>query len=245
MAGLARFYCPGPLQTGQQTALPAAAAHHAARVLRLSRGDTVCLFDGRGGEYFATISRIEKAQVWVRITEWREVQRESSLGVTLAQALVAVDKMVYTIQKAVELGVSAIQPIATQRSVVKLSGERADKRCEHWRQVAVAACEQSGRDRIASVAEIESMPNWLGHCPQGMRLLLSPRATTTLRDLSWTDQAIVLLAGPEGGFTEDEVAAAQTVGFIAVRLGPRILRTETAALAALAAMQVLWGDFAK
>ena len=151
--------------------------------------------------------------------------------------------MDYTLQKAVELGVSAIQPIAAKRSVVKLSGERVDKRVVHWQGVVHSACEQSGRNRVPPVNPPLSLANWLAQRPSGRLLFLSPQASTKLADLPQPQGLQMLVAGPEGGFETDEIAALESADALAVRLGPRVLRTETAALAALAAMQMLWGDF--
>jgi 16S rRNA (uracil1498-N3)-methyltransferase len=165
----------------------------------------------------------------------------------LGQALSSGERMDYTVQKAVELGVTAIHPLAAARSVVRLAGERAEKRVAHWQAVAVSACEQSGRNRVPPVAPVAELAAWLERPPAGgagaLRLLLSPAGATRLRELPRPAASIILLAGPEGGFTPEEEAAVLNCGFIPVRLGPRVLRTETAAVAALAALQALWGDF--
>lgn len=239
-----RFYCPEiPAQAGAAQ-LPEQAAHHAARVLRLQVGDKVVVFNGRGGEGEAAIAAIGKRDVGVEITAWRDTERESPLQVTLAQAISAGEKMDYTLQKAVELGIGDIQPLAGERSVVKLAGERAEKRVAHWQGVVVAACEQSGRNRVPQVAPIRPLLDWLGQQDRGgLRLMLSPGAATALRDLPRPAGNVTLLIGPEGGLSPAEAAAAQRFGFTPARLGARVLRTETAALAALAAMQTLWGDF--
>lgn len=174
---------------------------------------------------------------------WRDVERESPLDVTLAQAVSSGERMDFTLQKAVELGVRAIQPLASERSVVKLAGERADKRVAHWQGVVNAACEQSGRNRVPVVAPIQPFLHWLGTPHPGLNLLLSPQADAPLSALPRPEGPITLLIGPEGGFGRNEVEAALSVGFTPVRLGARILRTETAALATLATMHALWGDF--
>jgi 16S rRNA (uracil1498-N3)-methyltransferase len=161
----------------------------------------------------------------------------------LAQGISSGERMDYTLQKAVELGVAAIQPIAAKRSVVKLAGERADRRVAHWQGVATSACEQCGRNRVPAVAAPLTLANWLGRHPGGRLLFLSPLADARLADLPAPNATDCLVAGPEGGFEADEIAALTAAGAIPVRLGPRVLRTETAALAALAAMQTLWGDF--
>ncbi len=226
--------------------LPENAARHAARALRLGPGDAVTLFDGRGGEFTARIVTVCKEQVEAELLERRERECESPLRVTLAQALQAGDKMDLTVQKAVELGVVAVQPLAARRSVVRLDGERAVKRVEHWRGVAASACEQCGRNRLPSVAEVLPLDRWLAALgssqPGEARLMLAPGAAATLGALPAPGH-VILLIGPEGGFDPLEQQAAQAAGFMGVRLGPRVLRTETAGLAALAAMQVIWGDF--
>ncbi|MDD5329627.1 MAG: 16S rRNA (uracil(1498)-N(3))-methyltransferase [Sulfuricella sp.] len=238
-----RFYCPEiPARSGAAE-LPEPAAHHAARVLRLKEGDAVTVFNGQGGEGEARIAAIDKRGIDVEIIAWQDVERESPLRVVLAQAISAGEKMDFTLQKAVELGVQAIQPLASERSVVKLSGERAEKRVAHWQGVVVAACEQSGRNRVPEVASIRSLSDWLGQDQTDLRLMLSPDAQTGLRDLPRPEGQVTLLIGPEGGFAPAESQMAQRQGFLPLRLGARILRTETAALAMLAAMQALWGDF--
>lgn len=243
---LPRFYCPFALDAGARTSLPPAAAHHAARVLRLNPGDNLILFNGTGGEYRARIIRIGPAgdEVSAEVLEWAAREVEPPLPVLLAQAISGGEKMDYTLQKAVELGVARIQPLQSERSVVRLSGERAQKRVQHWQQVAIAACEQCGRNRIPEVAPIKPLASWLAedHAP-GLKLMLSPQAASRLRDLPQPETGVILLAGPEGGFSAREIEMAKTREFIQARLGPRVLRTETAALAALAAIQSLWGDF--
>lgn len=239
-----RFYCPEILAQSGTAELPEQAAHHAARVLRLQVGDSVSVFTGRGGEGDARITDIGKRNVTVEIVDWHAVERESPLQVLLAQAISAGEKMDFTLQKAVELGIGNIQPLASERSVVRLSGERAEKRVAHWQGVVVSACEQSGRNHVPEVARICPLLDWLGQQDQaGLRLMLSPIAAVGLRDLPQPTGNVTLLVGPEGGLSPAEAEAAQRYGFTPVRLGARVLRTETAALAALAAMQTLWGDF--
>jgi 16S rRNA (uracil1498-N3)-methyltransferase len=239
-----RFYCPEILAQSGTAELPEQAAHHAARVLRLQAGDRVSVFNGRGGEGEARITDIGKRHVTVEIVAWHGVERESPLQVLLAQAISAGEKMDFTLQKAVELGIDHIQPLASERSVVRLSGERAEKRVAHWQGVVIAACEQSGRNHVPEVAPISPLLDWLGSQDGSeSRLMLSPTAEVGLRDLPKPIGNITLLIGPEGGLSPSEAEAAQRYGFTPVRLGARVLRTETAALAALAAMQTLWGDF--
>jgi len=251
-----RFYCPGEIATGQIIELPANAAHHAARVLRLEQGDAVTLFNGEGGEFAAIIARIAKTGTTVAVEKHLNIERESPLVITLVQALCASEKMDWVMQKAGEMGVCRIQPVAASRSVVKLSGERADKRVQHWQQVTISACEQCGRNRLPQVLPLRSLSDWLSEASgqqmverasSKLRLILSPTAEKSLseyaKSLSAAPRSISLLVGPEGGLTLDEEAAAVAAGLIPLRLGSRILRVEGAALAAVAAMQVLWGDY--
>lgn len=233
-----------PLQAGRTVTLPPEVAHHALRVLRLRSGDEVVVFDGQGGEYSGRVTETAPT-LRLALAEWREVEREAPLALTLAQALPSGDKMDWVVQKAVELGVLAIQPLEAKRSVVRLVGERAEKRRAHWRQVAVAACEQSGRNRLPAIGPVLDLPHYLAQ-PAGeneTRLLLAPQAGTRLSALPRPVGGLTLLIGPEGGFDADEEAAALSVGFHAVSMGPRVLRTETAGLAAIASILTLWGDF--
>jgi 16S rRNA (uracil1498-N3)-methyltransferase len=238
-----RFYIDQPLAPGARFSLPPGPARHAARALRLAPGDVITLFNGRGGEYAARIERINKDEVAVSVSGFADIERESPLRVVLAQGISSGERMDYTLQKAVELGVAAIQPIAARRSVVKLTGERADKRVAHWQGVVASACEQCGRNQVPVVAPPLALAPWLGQQMNVRMLFLSPLAESRLTDLPAPSGTDCLVAGPEGGFEADEVAALHAAGAIPVRLGPRVLRTETAALAALAAMQTLWGDF--
>jgi 16S rRNA (uracil1498-N3)-methyltransferase len=239
-----RFFCAGDLSQGATRDLPEAAAHHAARVLRLTVGDTVIVFNGAGGESDARILSIGKDHVSVRVGPWHAREAEPSVRVVLLQGLSARERMDFTVQKAVELGVSEIFPVEMRRSVMRLPEERAARRIEHWQNLVVAACEQCGRNRVPEVHPVSTLPDWLGahsSVPGEQRVILSPLAATRLRDLS-APQELLLLAGPEGGFAPEELEMAQACGFTPVRLGPRVLRTETAALAALAAIHALWGD---
>lgn len=201
------------------------------------------LFDGRGGEYLAHIERIERDRVLVELADWRDVERESPLDVTLVQALQAGEKMDFTIQKAVELGVRDIVPVESRRSVLRLAGERAVKRVAHWQGVAASACEQCGRNQVPLVAPLEKLENWLARPADGvLRLMLAPDADVTLAGIAPATR-VQLLIGAEGGLDPQEMIAARQAGFQAVRLGPRVLRTETAGLAALSVLQAMWGDF--
>ncbi len=246
-----RFYLPDPLAPGARVALPQDAAHHALRVLRLGENDLVRLFNGDGCEYRARIVRLDKQGAVVLIEGGAPLSCESPLSVLLAQGISSGERMDYTLQKSVELGVGAIQPIQAERSVVKLSGERMQKRMQHWQSVVASACEQSGRNVVPEVRPVSGLMDWLGQASGvgrqasdgELRIHLAPEAELSLRDLKKPAGPVVLAAGPEGGFSDNEHAALKQCGYIAVRLGPRILRTETAALAALAALQILWGDY--
>jgi 16S rRNA (uracil1498-N3)-methyltransferase len=236
-----RFFAPVDLPLGSELRLPDRAAHHLA-VLRLRSGDNVTLFNGRGGEFTAELVRVSAGQAWARVLTSRNPERESPLRVALAQCVSSGDRMDTTLQKSTELGVSRIVPVASERSVVRLSGERAAKRVAHWRNVVIAACEQCGRNEVPEVASITGIDVFLDDRePGGLRLLLAPEAARTLKELPRPEK-VALLVGPEGGLTERERTSAERAGYVPVRFGPRVLRTETAPLAAIAAMQTLWGD---
>ena len=239
---ISRFFFPHSLPPQGTVALPEALAHHAAKVLRLRHGDAIVLFDGAGGEVAARL--VAQGRSWfAELGAHSAPLRESPLALTLVQALASGDKMDWIVQKAVELGAAALQPVQAERSVLRLAGERAVRRVEHWRQVAVAACEQSGRNRVPQVGDIAPLRDWLGTAPAGQRLVLAPGEGLRLGELARPQGAVELLVGPEGGWSEAELAACRAAGCVALSLGPRVLRTETAGLAALAAMQALWGDF--
>ena len=242
---MTRIYFPDEIPDHGVCDLPAAQAHHLAHVLRLAPGDPVVLFDGRGAAYDAVIAQSARGAVRVRVGDRRNEDRESPLCVLLAQAVSSGERMDYTIQKAVELGVAAGQPLLAERCVVRLSGERAAKRVLHWQAVAVAACEQCGRNRVPAVHPLLPLRDWLQQPAAAgeLRLSLAPEAAAGLRQLGRPAGRVTVLAGPEGGLTAAELDAAAAAGFRSLRLGPRALRTETAAVALLAAMQALWGDF--
>lgn len=238
-----RLYADTPLAEGARLELPESAAHHAARVLRLEEGEAVVLFNGRGGEFEARLTLPGRGKVVAEIGAHRAIERESPLAVTLAQAVSSGEKMDFTIQKAVELGAAAIQPLLSAKSVVRLSAEREEKKLARWRRVAIAACEQCGRNRVPEVREALAVEAYCGQPGDAsLRLLLSPEGKAGLKGQA-IGRAVTLAAGPEAGFSEAEEKILQRAGFVPVRLGPRILRTETAALAALAALNALAGDF--
>ena len=237
-----RIHCDVTLGPGAQFALPPDAAQHVARALRLKEGDTVTVFDGLGGEYPATLTRVERGRVDVKLGQHQPVEREASVAVGLVQALPEADKMDWIVQKAVELGVAWVQPVVAERSVVRLSGERAERRQAHWRRVAVAACEQCGRDRVPDVRATLAFTSWLAAPTDVQRWMLTPGAQP-LVTMPAPAAPLELVIGPEGGLSEREHDLALSRSCIPVSLGPRVLRTETASLAALAAIHALWADF--
>ncbi|KAF0205565.1 MAG: hypothetical protein FD173_906 [Gallionellaceae bacterium] len=240
-----RFYCPPPLPLSTNFELPAAAAHHASRVLRLRVGDAVQIFDGIGNALDATINEISGKRVVLGNLQTCMVQQESGLRIILAQAMCGSDKMDWIVQKATELGVSEILPVQTQRSVAKLSGARAEKRTEHWRSVAISACEQCGRNDLPQIHAPQELDTWLLSVRNmvGSKFILLPGGATQLQAQPKPKISATLVIGPEGGFSADEANIAQQMGFAPVLLGPRVLRTETAAIAGISALQTLWGDF--
>ncbi|MFB1031813.1 MAG: 16S rRNA (uracil(1498)-N(3))-methyltransferase [Thauera sp.] len=239
---ISRFHFPDRLPAGGEVALPDALAHHALRVLRLRDGEAVVLFDGSGGEVEARLAVRGKA-VFAQLGEARAVERESPLRIVLVQALASGDKMDWVVQKAVELGAHAVQPVQAERSVLRLAGERADKRVAHWQQVAVAACEQCGRNRVPEIRPLQALAPWLGAHRDAPNYVLAPGGAAGFADEPEPKDVVHLLVGPEGGWSEVEIAAFDAAGCRPVRLGPRVLRTETAGLAAVAALQARWGDF--
>lgn len=233
-----RFYCPLEIPQIGSIRLPDAAAHHAFRVLRLGKGEEISIFDGNGVE---AKCRITDAPL-VEILDRAMVDRESRLSVNLVQGLASSEKMDWVVQKAVELGAKSVQVVEAARSTVKLPADRAKKREEHWRQVAISACEQCGRNVVPDISSVVSLKTWLSTQRQGKKLYLSPQGKP-LREFFRPEGEIHVLVGPEGGLTPEEEAQALSAGFKAVSLGPRILRTETAGIAALSALSALWGDF--
>ncbi|MDD2914355.1 MAG: 16S rRNA (uracil(1498)-N(3))-methyltransferase [Gallionella sp.] len=240
-----RFYCPSPLPTGGSFDLPPDAAHHAARVLRLREGDHVEMFDGLGNACRGVIAELGGKRVTVGGITASNVDRESPLRVLLAQALSSSEKMDWVIQKATELGVTEIQPLDTERSVARLTAERAAKRLDHWQQVAISACEQCGRNVLPQIHAPLDIMVWLQQMRDApdSKFILLPEGAAALHARQKPQDRAVLLVGAEGGFTPAESQSALHCGFAAIRMGARVLRTETAAIAGLAALQTLWGDF--
>ena len=240
-----RFYTADNLKVGRTVKLSENAATHATRVLRLEVSDEIVLFNGDGNDYNCAITSIKKTEALVIVKSFVKMTNESPLNITLLQGISSGDRMDYTIQKAVELGVTAIVPIVTTRSVVKLSNERAEKRLAHWQSVVHAACEQSGRAFVPQVTAPISLSSWLANNPysNSTRILLNPIGALRLAELPKPTGHIELLIGAEGGLSQMEIDTALSQSFQSVILGARILRTETAALVAISAMQTLWGDF--
>lgn len=236
-----RFHSPVALGAGQSVALDDNAFNHAVRVLRLAPGAPLVLFDGRGGEWEAVLGEVGKRGASATLLAHRARECESPLQVVLAQGVAKGERMDFALQKAVELGVAAIQPVLTARSVVQLDAGRWEKRLAHWSGVVIAACEQCGRNRIPEVAEPLPLAALLA-APPTCGLVLDPTAGRGLRALAPPSGRLSLLVGPEGGLSEAEVQAALAAGWHGVHLGPRVLRTETAGVAALAAITALWGD---
>jgi 16S rRNA (uracil1498-N3)-methyltransferase len=236
-----RLYVALPLAPGRELDLPPEGAAHLARVLRLGSGDPVVLFNGDGRDYAGQLLAAGRHGARVRVETAGAPEGEPPLRLHLAVGVSRGERMDFVIQKAVELGVASIRPLFTERSVVRLDAARAERRHAHWQGVLVAACEQSGRRRLPALHPPQALADWLP-AATGTALLLDPQAERSLAALPTPPGEATLLVGPEGGLSADERARAARSGLVAVRLGPRILRTETAPLAALAAMQVLWGD---
>ncbi|WP_426341689.1 16S rRNA (uracil(1498)-N(3))-methyltransferase [Pseudoduganella sp. S-14] len=237
-----RFHVPQPLAAGQQLELPADVAHH-VNVVRMEPGDTLTLFNGNGGEYTAVLTDVQKKKAWAEIKVFDPREAELPFAVTLAQALPEGSKMDWIIEKAVELGVAGIQPLAARRCVVRLSAERAEKKLEHWNGIVVSASEQCGRNRLASVAAPQEFREWISQQDLHKRVILTPRATKSLADWARHQpaQALSIMVGPEGGFSDEEEAEALRHGVLPLSIGPRVLRTETAALAAVSILSAAWG----
>lgn len=243
-----RVYVDAALGTGARLVLAEDSAHHVGRVLRARVGDPLMLFNGRGGEYVATLTRLGRREAEVEVGTHQPRERESPLRITLAQGISRGERMDYTIQKAVELGVAVIQPLTTARSTVRLDTQRARRRQQHWQGIIIGACEQCGRNRLPELRPVCGLDEWLhkrvARDQPGMRLLLHGEAENGPYDLLRpAGMTLSLLVGPEGGLSPTEITQATDAGHYGLRLGPRVLRTETAALTALALLQGRWGDF--
>jgi 16S rRNA (uracil1498-N3)-methyltransferase len=237
---MTRLWVDLPLRTGDTVTLPMETAHYVLNVLRLRVGSVLNIFNGQGGEYQAVLSEIYKKTVVLVIGEHLPVARESDLSLTLVQAISRPEHMDYTIQKAVELGVSRIIPVVTERSP-PLDKDKISKRLQHWQKIIYSACEQCGRNQVPTLETVQPLTLWLAHPLIGLSILLEPTASQALRTLTQPQQVTVLV-GAEGGLTEPEITQALQAGYTSIRLGSRILRTETAAIAILAICQAQWGD---
>lgn len=239
-----RLYTPQAYTPGEDLTVTGQTAHHIANVLRIRSGASVSVFDGKGCEHRAIVKAIKRSEITLEIAEALAVLQESSLDITLLQGIARNDRMDFILQKAVELGVNSIQPLWTQRSQTHLKGNRLERRYDHWLGVIISACEQCGRAILPELGAVMNYSDWmLAESSSGLRVLLQPHSETGLGSLQPPAGKIYVLTGPEGGLHPDEQMLAQSAGFLGVCLGPRVLRTETAALAALAGMHTLWGDF--
>ena len=239
-----RVFVPSPLAVGQQLTLGVSVSQHLNRVLRLRVGELIVVFNSRlSGEFDATVIAMRGSQLIVNLEAFRECQRESPLIINLGQGVSRGDKMDFTIQKAVELGAHSITPLFTECCNVKLDGERLQRRLEHWQKVAISAAEQSGRCLVPQILPAKYLIEWLRDNHDPIKMVMDPYAEQRLGGLEKSIGGITLLIGPEGGLSDHEIAIAKKSGFLAMTLGKRILRTETAALAAVSALQVKFGDF--
>ncbi len=238
-----RIYQPGSIPLQQEFALAEDGANHIGRVLRMQAGDELCLFNGDGQNYQTVITAVEKKQLQVKALSSTDNPVESPLKLHLGQGISRGDRMDFVIQKAVELGVTEITPLFTERCGVKLDAERLAKRTEQWQKIAIAACEQSGRSVVPVIHTALQLTKWLAQETKDLKLTLDPWTSDSIKTIAGS-QSIRLVIGPEGGFTDHEVSQTKDAGFLAVRLGPRVLRTETAALTAISALQLQFGDLA-
>jgi len=237
-----RIYLPVLLERGECITLDSNATNHVSRVLRLKQGTNIRLFDGEGREFHATLGRVERNCVEATIEAAISETSESPLRITLAQGISRGERMDLVVQKSVELGVDTIVPLLTERTNVQLKRDRQQKKLGHWRGITISACEQCGRNQLPALEPITTFDQLLETPFSGTRLLLDPKAEVGLNDIKPEGSAIQLLIGPEGGLSSSEIERARAHGFLGVRMGPRVLRTETAAIAALTALQLLWGD---
>lgn len=241
MMRVSRLYVAMPLTVHDIIELDADSAHYLRSVLRLKKAQQIVLFNGEGGEYQGELVEVSRKQVLIKILAFIERNVESNLQVVLGLGISRGERMDFAVQKSVELGVLQITPLQTERCVVRLTADKAQNKVRHWQKIAQHATEQSGRTVRPEIENIVKLENWLAK-QAGLKLFLDPFATQTLQQLQPEAGRVTLLAGPEGGFAEQERELAKKAGFVPVQLGRRILRTETAALAALTAVQVLWGD---
>lgn len=239
---VSRLYVNAALNVGGRIELDDDATHYVRSVLRLKQDQNIVLFNGQGGEYVGRFSEVSRKHVRVEIETYSQRDVESPLQVNLGMGISRGDRMDWAVQKAVELGVAKLTPLLTERCVTKLTDDKKQQRLQHWQHIVQHAAEQSGRTRLPEMSDIIDISEWLSQ-QQGLRIFLDPYAEHSLADLQPENLRVTLLSGPEGGFSESERQLAKAVGFIPVRMGARILRTETAVLSALTAVQTLWGDF--
>ena len=239
---IARIYQALSLQPGMQYRLSEKASHHIAHVLRARRGEKLFIFNGEGGEYAAIIQQIDKKGVEVAISHFIAREAEPPVAIHLAQGIARGDKMDFIVQKAVELGVNTVVPVVTEHCNLRLTKEREAKRLQHWQAIAISACEQCGRNRLPIIEPPQLLADWLTTTQVGQRFVLSPHQGNKLSAITLVAEAATLLIGPEGGLSHREIKQAMQQGFVTLNLGPRILRTETATIVALAVMQAVYGD---
>ncbi len=239
---ISRLYTADRLISGQKIDLQDDSAHYIRTVLRLKKNQTITLFNGFGGEFLCTLEEVSRKRVVVNIAEKIDRSVESPLKITLGLGISRGDRMDWAVQKAVELGVNKITPLLTERCVVKFKGDKKPQRFQHWKNIVQHATEQSNRTFLPELSEIDEIQSWV-HQQNGLKIFLDPYAKQSLKDLKPDNFHVTLMTGPEGGFSDQERELAIEAGFIPIRLGKRILRTETASLAALSAVQMLWGDF--
>jgi 16S rRNA (uracil1498-N3)-methyltransferase len=237
-----RIYISGKLQINTSIDLDTSASHHIAKVLRMKMGGALTLFNGDGFEYTATIEAINKKSLTVSIHQALATHTESPLAIHLGIAISRGERMDHVMQKATELGVTEITPLFTERTEVKLKGDREQKKLQHWRRIIVGACEQSGRTKLPTLNPPQELSIWLSKTSADKKLVLHHRNSNALESTA-TPESIALLVGPEGGLSEQEICDAEAQSFQSLRMGPRVLRTETAPLAALSLLQFVWGDF--
>ena len=236
-----RIHTSQELHSNAFVQLEPEASRHLSRALRLGVGDKLILFNGLGGEYPAEITALDKRNVQVLTSALAQRECESDLHIHLGIAISRGERMDWVIQKATELGVSSLTPLTTEHSSGKLAGERAEKKRRHWQKVAVSACEQSGRNRVPDIHALQALPSWIEDTPAERKFVLHHRATL-VSTAAKAPKSVALLIGPEGGLSSSEIVAAEHAGYESLRLGPRVLRTETAPLAAIAILQGRWGD---
>ena len=241
---VSRLYVSAGLEVGQAIELDDDSGHYVRTVLRLKKDAEIILFNGQGGEYSGTIVEASRKRVLIAIDTWADRSVESPLTITMGLAISRGDRMDLAVQKSVELGVNALTPLLTERCVVQLRGDKRQQRLAHWHKIVQHAAEQCGRTLLPKLNPVSDLNDWLG-VQQGLKIFLDPYAQSSLADMHPEGMNVTLLSGPEGGFADHERELAKAAGFIPVKLGRRILRTETASLAALSAVQMLWGDFAK